>query len=311
MVDVDTPLHQPVWSYRHGALVALTDHQRLAVVDRVDDSAAVGTRLSDPLAAGSNVQISRIDDRNVFVPEPRHNRVTVVELASLRPIGDFDAGPAPAYLSEDAGMRVLLALSADGSTVTAIDQYGFRKLPSLRVTGGAATMIDGANRGRAIEYHLYGPAGIRYYKGPSSPPERRGTLDANIVAAAGDSAKVTRSYVTDDRRDTLYAVDSERGGYGLQEVGRASATSPIRYLGTDDTRIYAATDQNVMVFQTASFAGYPNGAIPLLRVIDYRAGLPSGPARSTALSGMAIGPDRVYLTLRGQPTVISIAKPRL
>jgi hypothetical protein len=71
------------------------------------------------------------------------------------------------------------------------------------------------------------------------------------------------------------------------------------------------TDQNVMVFETASFTGYPDGAIPLLRVIDYRAVLPPGPVGSAALSGMAIGPDRVYLTLQGQPVVLSVAKPRL
>jgi hypothetical protein len=310
-VRVDEPLHDPVWSYRSNELIAPTDGHRLAAVGNADDPDTVHTRLSEPLAIGRNLQISQADDRNVFVPQPEQNRVAVVSLADLVPIGTLDAGPAPAYLSEDAGMRVLLALSADGSTVTPVDQYGLRKLPSAKLTGGAATIIDGANRGRAIEYHLYGSSGILYYKGPSSPPEKRGTFGMNIVAAAGDGAKVTRSYVADVNRDVLYAVDSGRDQHGLREVGRAEVSSPIRYLGTDDTRIYAATDQNVMVFETASFIGYPDGAIPLLRAIDYRAALPSGPARTAALSGMAIGPSRVYLTLQGQPVVVSVAKPRL
>jgi hypothetical protein len=202
-------------------------------------------------------------------------------------------------------------LSADGSTVTPVEQYGYRKLPSANVTGGAATVVEGANRGRAIEYHLYGPSGIRYHKGPSSPPELRGTFGMGVVASAGDGTKVTRTYVTDRNRDTLYAVDSGRSQHGLREVGRASVSSSIRYLGTDDTRIYVATDENVTVFETASVRGYPDGTIPLLRVIDYRAALPAGPVGSAPLSGMTVGADQVYLTLQGQPALVSVAKPRL
>ena len=56
-------------------------------------------------------------------------------------------------------MRVLLALSADGLSVTPVDQYGFRKLPTAKITGDPADTIDGANRGRDIDYHLYGPPG--------------------------------------------------------------------------------------------------------------------------------------------------------
>ena len=308
LVQVGAALHHPVWSYRTNALVALTADQRLAAVDRVDDPDALRTRLSAPLDAGRNVQISGRDDRQVFVPQPRRDLVAVIDLAGLRQVGAFDAGPAPAYLSEDVGMRVLLALSADGSTVTPVDQYGLRKLPGAAVAETA--IIDGANRGRAIEFHTYGPSGIRYYKGPSSPPEQRGTFDANIVAAAGDTTKVTRSYVADARRDLLYAIDVARGGEGLEEVGRAVLDSPIRQLGTDDDRVYVATDRAVAVFQASSFAGYPDGTIPLLRVIDYRSALPSN-ATHSALSGMAIGPDRVYLTFRDQPIVVSVAKPML
>jgi len=310
-VQVDTPLRDPVWSYRTGSLIALTDDGRLAAVDHVASPARATTRLSARLDAGRNVQISRADDRTVFVPQPERNRVAAVELTDLRQVGRIDAGPAPAYLSEDSGMRVLLALSADGSTVTPVDQFGMRKLPAAPVSAGATGIVDGANRGRAIEYHVYGPAGISYYKGPSSPPEHRGSYATGVSVAAGDGTAASRVYFSDTGRDTLYAVEAARGGHGLREIGRARVGSPIRYLGSDDTRVYAATDTDVTVFESASFTGYPNGSIPVLRVIDYRAGLPSGPARSAPLSGMAIGPDRVYLTLRGQPVVAGVAKPRL
>lgn len=310
-VQVQTPLRDPVWSYRTGSLIALTNDGRVAAIDHAADPDAVTTRLSAPLGAGRNLQISRADQATVFVPQPARSRVAAVELSSLEQTGEIDAGPAPAYLSQDSGMRVLLALSADGSTVTPVEEHGLRKLPSAQVTAGAVGILDGANRGRAIEYHVYGPGGISYYKGPSSPPEHRGSYVTKVTAAAGDGTAASRAYLADADGDTLYVVESARGGHGLEEIGRYPMPSPIRYLGSDDTRIYAATDTGVAVFESATFTGFSQGSIPMLRVLDYRAGLPSGPARSTPLSGMAIGPDRVYLTLKGQPLVVSVAKPRL
>ncbi len=310
LAAVGATMHDPVWSYHDNALLGLTDDHRLAAVTYAGPGTA-HTRLSEPVGSGRNLQISQKDDRHVFVPQPERGKVAVVDIATLRPIAAFDAGPAPSYLAEDAGMRVLLALAADGSSVTPVDQYGFRALPTATYPGESADTIDGSNRGRAIEYHLYGASGIRYYKGPTSPPEKRGSLPMAVAAWAGDGTQVTRSYVAgrDDR--VLYAVDSRRGGDGLEVLARTELSSPIRYLGTDDTRIYAATDRDVAVLETASFTGFPNGTIRVIRTIDYRAGLPSGPVASAPLSGMAIGPKRVYLTLRGQPYAISVAKPHL
>jgi hypothetical protein len=293
------------------ALVALTDDHRLAEITDPLSSDKAKARFSAPLGLGRNIQISQKNDRQVFVPRPERGSVAVVDLATLRQVDEFDAGPAPAYVSEDAGMRMLLALSADGSSVTPVDQYGYRKLPTAVIAGDPADIIDGANRGREIDYHLYGPSGIRYYKGPSSPPEERGSLRMDVAVTAGDGTDVARSYVASRNDSMLYAVGTSRGGQGLEVLAGARLPSPIRDLGTDDTRIYAATDQEVVVLETASFTGYPSGTIPVVRVINYRAGLPGGPVRSAPLSGMAIGPNRVYLTLAGLPYLVSVAKPHL
>lgn len=310
LAAIGATLHDPVWSYHDNDLLGLTEDHRLAAITYTGPGTAV-TRLSAPMGSGRNLQISQKDDRHVFVPQPERGKVAVVDIATLQPVAEFDAGPAPSYLAEDAGMRVLLALSADGSSVTPVDEYGFRKLTTADVTGGPADTIDGANRGRQIEYRLYGASGVHYYKGNSSPPEERGSLRMDAAVCAGDGTEVTRGYVAGHDDNTLYAIDSGRGGYGLEVLARTRLSSPIRYLGTDDTRIYAATDRDVTVLETASFTGFPNGTIPVIRTIDYRAGLPEGPVASAPLSGMAIGPKRVYLTLRGQPTVVSVAKPHL
>jgi len=308
LATIGAALHHPVWSYRQNALLGLTDDHRLAEVAYID-SATATTRLSGPLAAGRNVQISQKDDRHVFVPQPDRGKVAVVDIPTLQPVEEFDAGPAPAYLAEDVGSRVLLALSADGLSVTPVEQYGFRKLPTANFDGEPANSIDGANRGHEIAYHLYGASGIRYYQGNSSPPGERGSLQMDIAACAGDGAAATRSYVARVGDNAVYAVDSQRGGDGLQVLAHTRLSWPVRYLGTDDTHIYAATDHDVVVLETNSFTGYPNGTIPVLRTIDYRSGLELGPAASTPISGMAVGPKRLYLTLSGQPYVVSVAKP--
>lgn len=309
--SVGAVLHDPVWSYRLHALIALTDDHRLAeIIDPLSRN-PTKARLSAPMAAGRNVQISQKDDRQVFVPQPDLGKVAVVDLATLRQVAQFDAGPAPAYLSEDAGMRVLLALSSDGLSVTPVDQFGFRKLPTAKIIGEPADTIDGANRGRDIDYHLYGPSGIRYYKSPSSPPKEHGSLRMDVTVSAGDGTQVTRSYVASRNDNVLYAVDSRRGGEGLQVLASTRLPSAIRYLGTDNSRIYAATDREVVVLETSTFTGFPRRTIPVIHVVNYRAGLPAGPAQSAPPSGMAIGPHRVFLTTSGTPYVVSVAKPHL
>jgi hypothetical protein len=309
---IGAALHAPVWSYSDDTLLGLTDDHRLAQVSDVRPGASPHTRLSvAPLATGRNIQISQKDHRQVFVPQPERGRVVVVDLTALQPTGAFDAGPAPAYVAEDAGMRVLLALSADGSSVTPVDQYGYRALPTARVGGAPASSIDGANRGREIDYHLYGPSGIRYYTGPSSPPEERGSLALDVAVAAGDDTDAARSYVARPDGNVLYAVGARRGGEGLEVLATAQLPSPIRCLGTDDNRIYAATDHELVTLETESITGYPDRRIPVIHTVDYRTGLPGGPIRSAPLSGMAVGPHRVYLTLQDQPYLVGVAKPEL
>ena len=300
-------LHQPVWSYHSHAL---TDDHRLAEVSAGARPGRADTRLSAPMAAGRNLQISQKDDGVVFVPRPGRDRVAAVNLDTLQQVGDFDAGPAPAYLSENPGLRVLLALSGDGTSVTPVDEYGFRELPTAGITGDPATSIDGANRGRAIDYHLYAPTGIRHYQGSSSLPRKRGSLGMDVAVSAGDGTAVSRSYVAGHDSNVLYAVDSRRSGDGLEVLATARLASPIRELGTDDFRIYAATDRALVVLATESVTGFAHQQIPVLRSIDYRAGLPDA-ARTAPLSGMAVGPHRVYLTFARVPYVISVAKPRV
>ncbi len=310
VVATTAPLHAPTWSHARSAVLALTDDGRVA---RVSDPAAAersDTAFSTALHAGANLWISDSAPTQVWVPQPRDGRVTAVDVATLRPVAEVAAGPAPAQLSANAGLRTLLVLSADGQSVTPVDEYSRRPSPTATITGPAAETIIGAARGRRVDYHLYDASGVRHLRGATATPEQLGALPITLSAATADHTKNTRSYV--GQNTTVWAVDARRDGRGMQIVGRLEVPGgPVRFLASDDTRLYVATDRAVVVAATASVTGYPDGRIPLRGTVDYRSVLPAGPARDAPLSGVAVGPHRIYLTVAGEPYLISVAKPAL
>jgi hypothetical protein len=310
---IGAALHDPVWSFADQTLIGLTDDNRIAKADLSDIRDGVAhTSVSEPMAdLGKNLQISPIDDSLAYVAEPSRDRVAVVDLDSLEVTGSLDAGRSPSYLALDSGARILLALDADGATVTPVDLHRRTVLPDTVVQAGPDAELGGANRGRTIEFHVSGPEGIAHYQGLSAPAHNRGELDIGVQVAAGDGAKATRSYVAEKGTDRLLAIDSERDGKGLTIVGSVHLGEMVRYLGTDDTRIYAVTDNQLVVLATNSFTGYDGGSIPVLRTVEFRSALPDGVPRSAQITGITIGPDRAYLTVADQPYVIGVAKPHV
>jgi hypothetical protein len=102
----------------------------------------------------------------------------------------------------------------------------------------------------------------------------------------------------------------KRVGKGLKVRAATQLPSPVRRIGTDDTRIYAATDRELVTLETVSFMRFEGDIIPVLRTTNYRAALPEA-QREAPLSGMAVGPHRIYLTFAGTPLVVSVAKAHL
>ncbi|WP_255450060.1 hypothetical protein [Skermania sp. ID1734] len=304
---IGAPLHAPVWSFSDAALLGLTGDNRIAKVDAKDHGA---TTFSAPMPeVGENIEISPVDDTVAFVAEPTRDRVALIRTTDLSAAGTLAAGASPSYLGLDSGLRVLLALSKDGSTVTPVDLHRRTTLAPTSVHAGADAELEGAARGRQVEFHVVGNNGIAHYKGMSSPAEDTGNLSTAVAAIAGDGTKVTRVYIAEKGTNRLLAIDSRPGGDGLTIVGSADLGGQIRAIGTDDTRIYAATDRKVVVLETRSFEGYTDGAIPVVRTFDIASVRPSGV--TAPVSGMTVGPHRVYLTLRDEPYLISVAKPRV
>ena len=124
-------------------------------------------------------------------------------------------------------------------------------------------------------------------------PAATGRIDVRAgQLSAGDQVKVDRLYVAERDSDRLLAVQTPPDHEGLSSRGHGRPRSPVRDVGTDETRVYAATDDALVVFEAASFTGYPDGQLHRIATIPYRDALSTGrPDRP--VPGLAVGPDRV------------------
>jgi hypothetical protein len=308
---IDAPVHEPTWSENARALFALTDDHRIARIDLSGAPPSARTTLSAPFSDVGEDVVARISEAVVYLPQPRLSRVAVVSDRDLHQVTILQDGPAPSFLALDSGAEDLLALSQDRSTVTPVDLHDNRVLPATNVHPGLAAELDGAKRGRRIDYHLAGPGGITHYQGSPGSVQDTGEIGISAERTAGDLTKSSRLYVAEKGTDRLLAVDSKRTEEGLEVVAQAHLGEPVRYVGVDETLIYAATEHKLVVFKTNSFEGYHNQMFPLVTTIDFRSALQGIALQNAPLSGLAVGPDRVYLTLEGQPSVVSIAKPSI
>lgn len=310
-VRVPAALREPIWAGSGHALVALDDRHRVVKVvpGGAPRATPVQSRVSAGMPAiGRNVVVSPVDENVLYVPEPGQDDVAVLSLADLHRIGSLEAGPSPAYLTTNKGFGMLLALSRDGTRVTPVE-VGFRDtVDAPQRFSSPVTEIDGAVRGSYVDYSALTGSEMIHEKGDPSHVGVNGRIPVVAETAAGDKWKTSRVYAAVKGTDELLAIDTTHELNGLEVVGRAHAGSPIDYLGADKTRVYAATESVLVVLAANTFEGYDHGKMTIMRRIHFRDALPAS-VRNAPLSGLAVGPNRVYLTLQGVPYVLSVAKP--
>lgn len=312
LIRIGAPVSEPTWSGPDSVLLGLTTDDRLAAISMSGTTAR--TRLSAPLHdAGENVAAS--DTESVaYLPQPKLDRVAVVTLDGMRVTHTLHIGSQPSYLALAPHASVLLALSDNGATVAGLD-LNTHRVRTERVNAGPDAEIDASDRDRRVEFHVVGPAGIQLYRGDvlsAEQPESQGSLPIDGGKSAADLFATTRVYSAVRGTDRLVVVDQTRTLDGLQRVASADVGQPVRYVAVDQNRVYAATNSTLVVYATNSFVGYPDGALPLVSTINYRQSLKDHPALAkAALSGLATGGGRVYLTFAHEPYLLSIAAPNV
>lgn len=310
VVRIGAPVSEPTWSGPEDALVGITGDDRLATISVSGSTAR--TRLTAPLHdAGENV-VTGDSSALAYLPQPKLDRVAVISLDGMRVTGTLHIGAQPSYVALAPHASVLLALSEDGATVTGLDLNTHRSRTE-RVNAGPDAEIDASDRDRRVEYHVVGPAGIALYRGDvlsAEDPEMEGRLPVDGGKSAVDLFATTRVYSAVRGTDRLVAVDQTRTFDRLELVASARLGQPVRYVAVDQNRVYAVTENKLVVYATDSFVGYQNGTLPLITTIHYRRSLAGHPALAKAVvSGLTTGGGRVYLTFAGQPYLLSIAAP--
>ncbi|MEU3899188.1 hypothetical protein [Streptomyces sp. NPDC045251] len=122
VLRLDAPVREPIWSEEARGVVALAEAEPRLVKFTPASSAGrltARTAISDPLpGVGENLAPSATGKNVVYVPRPDAGRVDVVDAGTLRVEESLRVGESPSFVAVDTGADVLLALSADGSTVT-------------------------------------------------------------------------------------------------------------------------------------------------------------------------------------------------
>jgi hypothetical protein len=310
-MKVAVPVEEPVWDRDKAVLLALAqDEPRIAKIDPQTEKTDLSGAFED---VGENLAISPGTEDNVYLPQPKLGRIASVDVDTLRKARIFKAGSSPAQVATDAGSNMLFAISEDGSTVTWVDLENFEEIfpPVERVDAGKEAELDAPPRDISPEFFVAGPKGIALYEGFSPPLEKTDHIKIAASTVTGDMVKVSRVYVGEEGTDRLLAVDLNPKNEHLTVSARKTLSEPVKYIGADEKRVYAATEDKLVVLKTENVEGFDDGRFEVVDTINYRRHLKREALKDAPLTGLAVGPTskEVYLTLKDVPYVLSIDKP--
>ena len=310
-IKVGVPVEEPVWDRDKDVLLALAqDEPRIAKIDPETGKTKLSRAFGD---VGENLAMSPGREDNVYLPQPKLGRIDSVDVDTLRKARTFKAGSSPAQVATDAGSNKLFALSEDGSTVTWVDLENFEEIlpPVDGVDAGKEAELDAPPRDISPEFFVAGPRGIALYEGYSPPLEKTDHIKIAASTVAGDVVKVSRVYVGEEGTDRLLAVDLNPKNEKLTVSAKKTLGEPVEYIGTDEKRVYAATEDKLVVLKTENFEGFDNDGFEVVDTINYRRPLKQKVLKDAPLTGLTVGPTskKVYLTLKDVPYVLGIDKP--
>lgn len=314
LIKVDAPLREPLWVPHKEYLLALSGEGSKVV--RVDTGAAVRSakapgprgvvRSGNLKDVGENMAFNSGKTDELFVPQPKLGRVALLDTDTLKKLRSIKAGKKPEWVATHPVSNTLLAISKDGSTVTGVSTKSYEKAFSTRVDAGKEGRVYAAENNLNPAFWVVRSDRVTHYIG--GPPERTvgRRIKVNSEAFAPDPEHAQRAYVGDtsgrvvlldgDPRDELegrLVVSEERKVDGKPEY--------IENRAAEDLAIYVATESKLYIMDPET--------LEVLHAIDFRRPLEQRSLKEAKLSGMAVGEKNIYLTLEGEPYVVSIRKP--
>lgn len=306
LLEVNGPLKTIVWNGTSDTLYGIGESEERVV--EVDPEALTGIEFDgsrpDAVAStlkanvGDNLALDPRTPSELYLPQPDLAHVRVARAEDPEDlIQTFDVGVPPARVALDRRSDVLFALSKDGSTVTRVDLGGNEVTAEREFGPGQATRIETPGEGSGALW-VAGPGGVALYGGPSLELIGRTSLDAAGLAVSAQNPK--RAYVTQPGEGRVSAVEPRSGG-GLRVVDEAEVGGGARSVVADEDRVYVATDDAVEILASDDLKS--------VETIELSAFRGRGPLESVEPSALAVGADRIYLALSGEPYVLALDKP--
>jgi hypothetical protein len=299
LLRVDEPLKEPTW-VPNDALIALSeDGLRVERVDPGASDRVLSVGLED---AGENLALNPREPGQAYIARPETGRISELNTDTLRVVRDYDTGGKPSYITVNAQPELLFALSEDGTEVLGVDLATSRELPTLLVDGDAKTLAESPEKGFDPALWVAGSGGTTYYGGDPLESMAASPQEAEEISVDTESAQ--RIYLAEGSRLTALEGDP-RGlleGY-LQQMATRHLGETIEAVASDPLYVYAATLDKLVVMRRET--------LETEETVDLESKFEQKGLHPTGISGMATGESSggVYLTLEGEPYVVSISKP--
>ncbi len=315
LLRADSPLRAPTWVPKEDVLLALSeDGKRLVRLDP-----AAGTRPAEGTgrpavvrsrslegAAGENLAPDPRKLNDVYVPLPSEDRALLVDADTLKTKGDLSVGKAPEWAAVHPGSKSLFALSEDGSTVTGVDLGSGKRVFDVGVGGDGGSSLEVPEKGIEPAFYVVGPGGVEFFSG--SPPERQvgKKIAVEEEAFTLDDDASERVYIGEPsgRVDLIEGDPQDELKGKLLIEKRADLGEPAEFLESriaEEMLVYAVTESKVVAIKYDT--------MQVVGSVDFRRPLKQKALEDAKVSGMTVGEKRVYLTLKGEPYVLSVEKP--
>lgn len=302
LVGLDEPLKQPVYAPSNGEVIALDEKGerlvRLEVSGGSGPEEPLPVTLSEELAgSGENLALNREESGETFIPQPERDQAQVLEnddLLDVRAITNI--GEAPVRVALDYPEDALFALSADGSTVTAVSLDTFDVIGEERVDGSEETLMDTPLSGEGGVFWLAGPQGMALHELNAGEPRTRTALDAATLAVDANNAE--RAYASEAGTGRVVAVEPGTGG---DIDAEADLSEEVLDLAAEPGRLYALTGSELVVLDAADLGTIASIELSTSAVLEA--------TERVEPSGMAVGDEGVVVTLEGEPAVLLVEKP--
>ena len=316
LLRLDAPLRDPHWTKGQDFALALREDEPRVVKLPVSAGASGETTLgpgeitpSEELEGTPASIAPNPGGARVYLPQPDLGRVALMDASDLRTVRGFDFDEPPQWAAVHAGSQTLFALSEDGSTVSVLDLEDPGKLDleepgtpvELVVDAGEGARIGAPERGLEPQFWLWGPNGISHYAG--SPPEPKVSVPINAASFALDADTAQRAYVGEGGSGRVVALEGDAAGMldgKLREVAEQDLDGMAEYLDTEELWLIAATGDRLVQMRRDD--------LTVVESNDFGGFLRQEGLGGAQVSGMVVTRDRVYLTLEGEPYMLSIRK---